>query len=190
MARTTISLPDALVERLDRVRERINVSRVCAAALERELDMLEARPGPADPEIEAVIQRFRAAADRWLERGYADGRQWALKVATRPELRAVAQPGPMHAALSRALGEDHHGAWPPSFDHRAALERWLAQDAAVAGAGPAAGGEGGEGGAGGEGGEAPTPRRRGRGEYDQLAYAEGWRKAATEIWQAVEPAFR
>lgn len=41
MARTTISLPDSLTERLERVRDRVNMSKVCAAALERECDMLE-----------------------------------------------------------------------------------------------------------------------------------------------------
>ena len=42
LARTTIGLPDALAERLDRARERFDVSRVCAAALERELQRLNA----------------------------------------------------------------------------------------------------------------------------------------------------
>src|SRR5687768_3517996 len=89
MARMNISVPDALHERLDRLRDRVNASRVCAVALEKELDTLEARPAIADPEIEQLIQRLQSTKERWYQRGQQDGRRWAVDTASRQELASV-----------------------------------------------------------------------------------------------------
>src|SRR5437867_8721153 len=83
MARVNISVPDLLYERLDRLRDRVNVSRVCSAALEKELDMLETRPRPSDPDIERLLQRLLSGQERWYQRGREDGRRWAVETATR-----------------------------------------------------------------------------------------------------------
>jgi hypothetical protein len=84
-----ISVPDALYERLDRLRDRVNASRVCAVALEKELDTLEARPAIADPEIEQLIQRLQSTKERWYQRGQQDGRRWAVDTASRHELSSA-----------------------------------------------------------------------------------------------------
>lgn len=89
MARMNISVPDALYERLDRLRDRVNASRVCAVALEKELDTLEARPAIADPEIEQLIQRLQSTKERWYQRGQQDGRRWAVDTASRQELASA-----------------------------------------------------------------------------------------------------
>jgi hypothetical protein len=89
MARMNISVPDALYERLDRLRDRVNASRVCAVALEKELDTLEARPAIADPEIEQLIKRLQSTKERWYQRGQQDGRRWAIDTASRHELASV-----------------------------------------------------------------------------------------------------
>src|SRR5437867_7238866 len=86
MARVNISIPDSLYERLDRLRDRVNASRVCATALEKELDMIEGRTAIADPEVAQLIQRLQTARERWYKRGREDGKRWAVQVASRQEL--------------------------------------------------------------------------------------------------------
>jgi hypothetical protein len=93
MARQTISLPDALAERLDRLKDRLNLSKVCAAALERECNMLEGMGrAAADPMVAQAIERLQTDADRWYRRGYEDGRKWAGELATRDALVLVSTP--------------------------------------------------------------------------------------------------
>lgn len=46
MARLNLTIPDPLYERLDRLRDRVNVSKICATALEQELAMLEGQLRP------------------------------------------------------------------------------------------------------------------------------------------------
>lgn len=90
MARLNISIPDVLYERLDRLRDRVNASKVCAAALEKELDMVE---GPtlvadsADAKVTRLIERLQGAREKWYQRGQKAGESWAVDIATLGELK-------------------------------------------------------------------------------------------------------
>ena len=90
MARLNITLPDVLYARLEELRDRINLSKVCATALEKEVTMLEGQPPITDPRIARLLQRLQSARERWHQRGYEDGIQWAVDLATRDELQSVA----------------------------------------------------------------------------------------------------
>jgi hypothetical protein len=89
MARLNITIPDVLYARLEQLRDRINLSKVCATALEKEVTMLEGQP-ITDPRIARLLQRLQGARERWYQRGYEDGIQWAVDLATRDELQSVA----------------------------------------------------------------------------------------------------
>jgi hypothetical protein len=75
MARLNITLPDVLYARLEQLRDRINLSKVCATALEKEVTMLEGQPPITDPRIARLLQRLQSARERWYQRGYEDGIQ-------------------------------------------------------------------------------------------------------------------
>jgi hypothetical protein len=90
MARLNITLPDVLYARLEQLRDRINLSKVCATALEREVTMLEGQPPITDPRIAQLLQRLQSTRERWHQRGYEDGIGWAVDLATRDELQSVA----------------------------------------------------------------------------------------------------
>jgi len=90
MARLNITLPDALYARLEQLRDRINLSKVCALALEKEVTMLEGQPTITDPRIARLVQRLQSTRERWHQRGYEDGIGWAVELATRDELQSVA----------------------------------------------------------------------------------------------------
>jgi ribosome modulation factor len=90
MARLNITLPDVLYARLEQLRDRVNLSKVCATALEKEVTMLEGQPPITDPRIAQLLQRLQSTRERWHQRGYEDGIQWAVDLATRDELQSVA----------------------------------------------------------------------------------------------------
>src|SRR5690349_16319221 len=90
MARLNITIPDALYERLEELRDRINLSKVCANALEKEVAMLERQPNITDPRIAQLLKRLQGTKERWYQRGREDGIQWAVETATRDELHLVA----------------------------------------------------------------------------------------------------
>ena len=90
MARLNITLPDGLYARLEQLRDRINLSKVCAIALEKEVTMLEGQPNITDPRIARLLQRLQSTRERWHQRGSEDGLQWAVELATRDELQSVA----------------------------------------------------------------------------------------------------
>ena len=52
--------------------------------------MLEGQPPITDPRIARLLQRLQSARERWHQRGYEDGIQWAVDLATRDELQSVA----------------------------------------------------------------------------------------------------
>ncbi|MGH2368332.1 MAG: hypothetical protein ACRDI2_09035, partial [Chloroflexota bacterium] len=134
MARLNLTIPDSLYERLERLRDRVNVSKICAIAVERELDMLEGRTTIADPRIEQLIQRLQSAQERWRQRGREDGTNWAIEQATREELRRVAEEMGSeegHELLKRVHPRSANPFppfFPPSFKVDEALDRWVAQD--------------------------------------------------------------
>jgi hypothetical protein len=90
MARLNITVPDVLYARLEQLRDRINLSKVCATALEKEVMMLEGQPNITDPRIARLLQRLQSTRERWHQRGYEDGINWAVELATRDELQSVA----------------------------------------------------------------------------------------------------
>lgn len=90
MARLNITVPDMLYARLEQLRDRINLSKVCAIALEKEVIMLEGQPPITDPRIARLLQRLQSTRERWHQRGYGDGIGWAVDLATRDELQSVA----------------------------------------------------------------------------------------------------
>jgi hypothetical protein len=193
MARMNISIPDPLYERLDRLRDRVNASKVCASALEKELDMIEGRTAPADPDIEKLVQRLLSHRERWYERGREDGKRWAVSEATREQLYQAADEmaGEDGGELARVVRRrDHHlRKTIGGYDFRAAVERWSRAD---------------------QGDRAPTatadvpdwsaapsddegnhddrggPMDRIHPDVDLASYMEGWRDVIQEIWKAVK----
>jgi hypothetical protein len=112
MARLNITLPDMLYARLEQLRDRINLSKVCALALEKEVMMLEGQPNITDPRIARLLQRLQSTRERWHQRGSEDGLQWAVELATRDELQSVAthlaeQNGQQLAMLFQMQGSLH-----------------------------------------------------------------------------------
>ena len=181
MARLNISIPDPLYARLDRLRDRVNASKVCAGALEKELDMIEARPAPTDPEVEHLVARLQGLRERWYDRGRQDGKRWAVDSATREDLYRVADMWRGEAAeeLAQILLHTEHGShgprpWAPAgVDLAASLQRWLETD----------------------GSDPPPDAGEDRAAFarthvDEAGYLEGWRDVVVEIWQAVSPRLR
>src|SRR6266542_5133217 len=186
-----ISVPDPLYERLDRLRYRVNASKVCTSALENELEMIEGRPALADPDIERLLSRMEGTRERWYGRGRDDGKRWAVDAATREQLwHAVDElEGESGEELGHALREHPHQIQRifGNYDFIAALEKWTRADP---GDGQA---------------EQTWTASRTRDEdddedddddekrFDRLvhpdvdlaSYMEGWRDVLQEIWKAV-----
>ncbi|HEV7214100.1 MAG TPA: hypothetical protein VGP33_03165, partial [Chloroflexota bacterium] len=129
MARLNLTVPDPLYERLDRLRDRVNVSKICATALEKELDMLEgqfrpqgtpsklpslesppsapsAESAPLDPRLQQLVQRLQSSQQRWYHCGRQDGDQWAIERATREQLMSITKETEKWEGL-RLLQEAH-----------------------------------------------------------------------------------
>jgi hypothetical protein len=81
-------LPDELYERYKRSEERLNASRVCAEALERELDMLDG-VGDGEAAVMSMVERLMDAKERSYGWGYGDGRAWGVAHATRAALHTA-----------------------------------------------------------------------------------------------------
>ena len=118
MARLNITIPDVLYARLEQLRDRINLSKACATALEKEVTMLEGHPPITDPRIAQLLQRLQSTRERWHQRGYEDGIEWAVELATRDELQSVAtylvdMDGQQLAALFKIPGQQGVAS-PPS----------------------------------------------------------------------------
>jgi hypothetical protein len=121
MARLTISIPQELHDRLDGWRDRLNISRVCQEALEREVRRLEEVPTDAMA-LGALVERLsREKADgerQWFAQGVSDGMTWA-RGAAYADLRDLSESG----SPSSAGGADD-------------IERAMAAHAGVAGFDP------------------------------------------------------
>lgn len=162
MARLNISIPDALYERLDRLRDRVNASKVCAAALEKELTMIES-PTVAEDSTKAkaalLVGRLRGHREEWYQRGREAGEGWALEEASLEELKEIERgwTGIEDLDLMTSDSERLQG-WadklPHTFTERddAVWNEPLAVDAALRG-----------------------------------AYVLGWHKSVSEIWAAARP---
>lgn len=92
MARTTISIPDDLKKRMDKVREEINWSAIAAQAFELKLGELAERR--KEKTMDTVVERLRASKIKRVSQvqkeGYALGADWAKDQAEFDELERVA----------------------------------------------------------------------------------------------------
>jgi hypothetical protein len=175
VARLNLTIPDPLYERLERLRDRVNVSKVCALALEKELVMLEgtaaAAAVPGDAKVQRLVQRFlrqRQAKERWHQRGRHDGEQWAVERASLEELRRVGEEWDEEQiadaeSLDEVIDRDEF----PTLDARELLQRWAAADRSESGQ---------------EAREAAAEV-----EVDWRAYLQGWHQGARELWRAAKP---
>lgn len=80
MARLNITVPDELYQRVERWRDRLNLSRICQDAIARELDKLEQIPDEVRGMHEALnrLGQEKAKADRsCFRKGVHDGLEWA-----------------------------------------------------------------------------------------------------------------
>jgi hypothetical protein len=211
--RRTISIPDELDARLERLQDRLNVSKVCATALEREVRMLEGRTALADPRLEELIRRLQTAQERWYRRGHDDGTAWAIETATREELSRTI--GELVDQTGDEIAKRRHNRFgltpwfPKSFKIGERLDRWAAEDEDGGSAEPpgalaaverpeAAEVPGPDGTGAGEArpaaagapNDAPARHPQARVEVDEGSYLAGWRDAVKDIWQAVAPALR
>ena len=132
MARLNLSVPDPLYERLDRLRDRVNASRVCAAALERELDAVEGRVSADNEEkIVRLLERLQGKRDRWYQRGWQDGEAWAVDTASASELRLVGDEWRWGSEDERRRADEWVHTLPQSFGHHLSchVNRWVLADA-------------------------------------------------------------
>src|SRR6266481_5074726 len=84
MARLNITLPDVLYARLEQLRDRINLSKVCATALEKEVTMLEGQPNITDPRIAQLLSGFRVPVNAGISAAtrMASGGPWTWPLVT------------------------------------------------------------------------------------------------------------
>src|SRR5262249_35044755 len=96
--RVTIYLPKPLATRLEAVKDRVNVSKVCQDAIEIAV-ATEERIGTDDRKARVVRRLLEAeeARDRLYRQGIADGQSWAESAATWDQLKEVATWGPLVA---------------------------------------------------------------------------------------------
>ncbi|GEM_PF-6539798 len=212
MARLNLTIPDPLYERLDRLRDRVNVSKICAAALEQELAMLEgqlrpfhvqvspqiagtpvappaspAAPAEIDPRYAHLVERLQGSRERWRQRGRADGEAWAVDNATREQLMLVATQMDRWDGL-HLVREAHPNEVAKGFGLSPVariFESFRVAERLDRWAAEDAGVQE----------ELPTPEQqehlaRVRADLDEVAYLQGWRDAVRDVWLAVEPALR
>ncbi|MCA1595148.1 MAG: hypothetical protein LC772_01800 [Chloroflexi bacterium] len=180
MARLNLTIPDPLYERLERLRDRVNVSRVCAIALEEELTMLEGNATlVADPRVQRLVQRFQHVQERkeqWYQRGYEDGETWATDTAALEELRQLGEEWDDDNDYAEAMDDIDEEEFP-TLRPRQAMERWVRADLSGSG-------------------ESPDRLRdsqvfkRACEDADRASYMRGWHRAARDLWTAAAPALR
>ena len=171
LARLNLTIPDSLYQRLERLRDRVNVSKVCATALEKELAMLEGTLTTLDPKLQRLVTRLQpvqSRRERWDERGREDGETWAIEHASLDELRRAHDEWDNYGEWEEdwdQIDESNLPSLPASFDLDEALRKWLVEDAEV----------------GQEGGMKVG---------DNRAYLAGWFDAVGHLWRAAEPVLR
>ncbi len=181
MARLNITIPDPLYERLEQVRDRLNISKICANALEKELTMLEGRRPITDPKIAQLLQRLQGDHERWYQRGYEDATQWAIETATRGELCSIAiemADWDGHRLLEEFYDEQRRKPilrpllFPSSFHFADRLDAWVTEDVQADDVLM---------------GEEAERLSHARAQVDETGYLEGWRDSIKEIWQTISP---
>ncbi len=200
--RITVTVPKQLSARLKVGRDRMNVSKVCADALERELNIIEAKPSVADPKIAQLVERLKGSSQRWYDRGHEDGERWATEKAKRSELEDAAYAFRAYDGrqLSSAYfdlpelskgeegteseGDEGENVAVPELPGVGSLsgreDAWVIRDLGLKEkpqrGWPAE--------------EAYDRFQTAFNEVDHAAYLEGWRDALVELWDAVAPALR
>ena len=169
MARLNLTIPDALYERMERLRDRVNVSKVCAAALTKELDMLEGTAVHAgDAKVQRLVQRVlreREYKERWYQRGRHDGEEWAIERAHLDELQRVCEEWDDDSLNDYDdigdldVDEDDF----PTLNIHSMLKRWIQEDRQSAG-GPV--------------------------EVDWKEYLRGWFHGVRDLWNAARTALQ
>lgn len=159
--RQNITIPDGLGDRLEKVKKRINVSRVCQEALERAVDREEFLNKGAE-EMEAVIERLKAEKDKYNERyedegfkdGYNDGKEMSYE-----ELKDLVE------SQRRYEQEMYLDDWDSEIVWKSICwENWLAGEMADREGEAHAAGEG----------------------FDRGHYLVGWLKGVIEFWGEVK----
>ena len=98
----SVYVRDDLAERLTAVKDHLNVSEVCQAALSTAVAAAEAaRRGDQRQRIVERLKRSRTPQEDLLERGLIDGRRWAADEAALSELRALESGGAAAAQVVR-----------------------------------------------------------------------------------------
>jgi len=184
MARLNITIPDTLYERLEQARDRLNISKTCANALEKELTMLGGRRPITDPRIAQLLQRLQGTRERWYQRGHEDATQWAVETATRGELSRIATEMADWDGTrlfsefrdeQRRFPKLSPPMFPSSFHFAEHFDAWVADDMK---SGDVLMGE-----------EAERINQA-RTDVDEASYLEGWRDSIKEIWQTISPALQ
>lgn len=92
--RINITIPDDLAQALGPWRDQINISAVCADALQRKVDMLAAT-NDEDARYRELIARLRAERlfdeDHSEHVGFTDGSEWAVESARYPDIQWFVQ---------------------------------------------------------------------------------------------------
>ena len=167
MARINLTIPDQLYERLERLRDRVNVSKVCAIALARELDMLEnATSTVVDSKVQRLVQRIlrqREIHNRWYLRGKQDGEVWAVDRASVEELRLMDKEWDDESVADLdsldEFGSDSDEY--PTLNAAELLDRWAKSDR--------------------KDGIAPDCT-----DADKKAYVLGWYHSARDLWRSAK----
>ena len=105
MARVTVYLSDELSERLNRYRDKLNISGICSTAIEKEIRILEDLPEDRKDMDEIVAQVreriLRLREDKrkeervWFKKGYEAGLKWAREEADYEGLRKYGEGMPV-----------------------------------------------------------------------------------------------
>jgi hypothetical protein len=173
MARLNLTIPDPLYERLEQMRERVNVSKVCARALEKELDMLEGQTTIAAPRVARLAERLQTTRGHEYKRGYEGGTAWALDHARRADLQTALDlaeyDGKTLALVYEANQDLQQARLSDKAEVAAVRERWAEVIDLPQVPGRVIG-------------ESPLESST-----DMAAYLEGWRDALTDLWKAIAP---
>jgi hypothetical protein len=167
VARINLTIPDSLYERLELVRDRVNVSKVCATALAKELDMLDTTTSaPEDQRVQRLVQRVlrqRENRDRWYLRGKQDGADWAADRASVDELGMMDEQWSDESIAECSeldeIDEDEY----PTLNAQELLDKWIATD------------------------RKDSIHVRDA-DVDWHAYLQGWFHGARDLWRNAKPA--
>lgn len=105
MARLNITVPDELYQRIEKWRDRLNLSRLCQDAISREIDKLELVPEDVRQMHEALsrLGEEKANVERsCFRKGVYDGLEWARE-AEYAALKQWGEQAPEADALEAAL---------------------------------------------------------------------------------------